>query len=183
MRKIVLISVIAAVACVFASCGNKNANSDAQANDSTLVASNAYTLDALLDVAEENLGKTVTVKGSVTHTCKHAGKKCFIVGENEDVSMRIEAKGNIGGFNRELVGSEIAVKGILKKGNTYTKEELTKAEDELKAKVAQEDASGEACDVELDNIKKMKAWMEAKGKDSYSNYYLDGEEFEVIKNK
>lgn len=68
-----------------------------------------YALDSLLNIAAENVDKTIQVEGYVTHTCKHAGKRCFIVGESQKASMRVEAKGNIGGFNRELAGSKLSI--------------------------------------------------------------------------
>jgi hypothetical protein len=53
------------------------------------------------------------VKGTVTHVCKEAGARCFVMGSTEDISIRIEA-GRIGSFTQEQMGSDIQVRGTLK---------------------------------------------------------------------
>lgn len=139
----------------------------------------AYTLDSLLKNADQLLDQTVMVRGSVTHTCKHAGKRCFIVGDDPNVSMRIEATGEIGGFNRELVGSELAITGVLKE-RRLTKEFIDQHEKEVNEKALKEDGSAETCAAELSNIEGMRAWMKANNKDYYAIYYMNGENYEVI---
>ncbi len=72
----------------------------------------ALTVDDLQKQAKELVGKEVLVKGTVTHVCKEAGARCFIMGSNEDVIIRIEA-GKIGSFSQDQMGSDIEVRGIL----------------------------------------------------------------------
>lgn len=172
---------IAAAVLFMTSCGNKSEkNVEAEAN-STQVEANVptYELNKLLADAESFVNKTVVVKGTVTHTCKHAGKRCFIVGEDGKTSFRVEAKGDIGGFNKELVGSELAIKGILKE-NRLSKEYLDQQEKEVNEQKVKEDGSAETCQAELDNIASMKEWMKANNKDYYSIYYMDGESYDVV---
>lgn len=153
---------------------NTDAN-NAQVENTTTT----YTLAELMENAEELLGKTVTVRGSVTHTCKHSGKRCFIVGEDPNLSMRVEAKGEIGGFNRELVGSELAITGVLQE-RRLSQEYIDQYEKEVSEKAAQEDGSAESCEAELSNIEEMRAWMKENNRDYYSIYFLDGESYEVV---
>jgi len=129
--------------------------------------------------AESLVGKNVEVRGYVTHTCKHSGKRCFIVGEDQEVSIRVEAKGNIGGFNRELIGSELLINGTLRE-NRLSREYLDQMEKDLNDQKLQEDGSAETCEAELANIDGMKAWMQENGKDYYAVYYIDGEDYEVL---
>jgi hypothetical protein len=70
------------------------------------------TVDQIQEKGKELVGKEVIVKGTVTHVCKESGARCFVMGSNEDVSIRIEA-GKIGSFSQEQMGSELQVKGIL----------------------------------------------------------------------
>lgn len=170
-----------AVFCLTA-CGNKKAEQSTQVEE-TVATSNvtSYKLDDLLAVADQFIDQTVTVRGFVTHTCKHSGKRCFIVGDDQKTSMRIEATGKISDFNRELVGSELAITGILKE-RRLSKEYLDQHEKDMNEKKAQEDGSAEACEAELDNIKGMREWMKANNKDYYSTYYMDGESYDVIEN-
>jgi hypothetical protein len=175
------LTIITFALCLTA-CGNKSANTNDVASDEKTTADSnlpVYELDDLLAVVDQQVNKKVTVKGFVTHTCKHAGKRCFIAGKNENASMRVEAGGDIGGFNRELVGSELAIKGTVKESR-LTKEYISELEEELKEGALREDGSAETCQAELNNIEDMRKWMKANNKDYYSIYYLDGTDYEVV---
>lgn len=179
MKKLLL---FAAIALFTASCGGtKTEKSEQQEENTTAANVTGYKLDSLLAVADQLVDKTVTVKGFVTHTCKHSGKRCFIVGDDQKTSFRVEAKGDIGGFNRELVGSELAITGIVKE-RRLTKEYIAQYEEEVSEKKVKEDGSAETCQAELNNIKGMREWMKANDKDYYSTYYMDGESYDVIEN-
>lgn len=181
MKKLFLLTLILAF---MASCGNKQAGQYQQQETEKTAVSDAktYKLDSLLKVADQLIDKTVTVRGFVTHTCKHSGKRCFIVGDDPNTSFRVEAKGDIGGFNRELTGSELAITGIVKE-RRLTKEYIDRYEEEVNEKKSKEDDSAETCQAELDNIQGMREWMKANDKVYYSVYYMDGEKYEVIENK
>lgn len=180
MKKMMFLAI---VAICLASCTSKNTEKKEIVTDSTSVAQTSdiavYPLDSLLAVADQLVDKKVIVKGSVTHTCKHSGKRCFIVGDNENVSMRVEAKGNIGGFNRELVGSELAITGVVKE-RRLTKEYIDQYEKDVNEKKVKEDGSAESCQAELANISEMRDWMKNNNKDYYAIYYMDGEEFSIV---
>ncbi|MDL2222795.1 hypothetical protein LJB98_01690 [Bacteroidales bacterium OttesenSCG-928-M11] len=174
---------IVAASFLMVACSEKKTNVDTLAleskNTTTDVYTSAYTLDSLLSNADNLIDQTVTVRGSVTHTCKHSGKRCFIVGEDPNISMRVEAKGEIGGFNRELVGSELAITGVVKE-RRLSKEYIDQHEKEVNEQAFKEDGSAETCAAELSNIEGMRAWMKANNKDYYAIYYMDGESYEVI---
>lgn len=160
---------IAALLLLTTSCGNKKATSTTQ----------VYELNDLLTQADELIDQTVTVRGFVTHTCKHSGKRCFIVGDDQKTSFRIEAKGNIESFDRELVGSELVVTGMVKE-QRLTKEYIDQYEEEVNEKKATEDGSAETCEAELSNIQGMRTWMKDNNKDYYSIYYMDGQDYDVV---
>jgi len=174
MKQLVLLAVLSLA---FFSCsGNKKqAETSDEAQTSVLAEGSVYELDNLLAVADQEVDKTITVVGYVTHTCKHAGKRCFIVGESQEASLRVEAKGEIGGFNRELVGSKLSITGVLKE-NRLSEDYL--AEVEKATRAANEDP--EDCETELKNINDMRKWMKEHNKDYYVIYYMDGLEFDVL---
>ncbi len=179
MKKMMFLAIMAIC---LSSCTNKSTEEKGNNSDSTTAQVSdiaVYRLDNLLAVADQLVDKKVTVKGSVTHTCKHSGKRCFIVGDNENVSMRVEAKGNIGGFNRELVGSELAITGVVKE-RRLTKEYIDQYEKDVNEKKVKEDGSAETCQAELANINEMRDWMKKNNKDYYAIYYMDGEEFSIV---
>lgn len=179
MKNLILITalVFGLVAC---NSNTKTENSEQNVEKTTAATDiPTYELDSLLSVADQMVDKTVKVRGYVTHTCKHAGKRCFITGESQNASMRVEAKGEIGGFNRELAGSKLEITGILKE-RKLTKEYIEQTEVETLEKQKKEDGSAESCQAELNNINEMKEWMKEHGKDYYSIYFMDGENYEVL---
>lgn len=65
------------------------------------------------DKAETYLGQKVQIEGLVVHVCKHGGKKMFIVGENPDIRVKIDASDEVTVFGPELEGSTVSVQGIV----------------------------------------------------------------------
>lgn len=181
MKNLFLIAVLV-ISVLFVSCNNsgKPASEPGDAVKSESLSDlPVYNLDDLLKVADQNVDKKVKVIGYITHTCKHSGKRCFIVGDSQKTSMRVEAKGNIGGFNRELTGSKVEIAGTLKE-RRLSKEYLEQAEKEVNEKAAKEDGSAESCEAELNNIAEMRQWMADNNKEYYSIYFMNGEEYEVV---
>ncbi|MDR3117989.1 MAG: hypothetical protein LBU44_00965 [Mediterranea sp.] len=178
MKKLLVLTFVWAA---LASCGNKKAQPEVatEVEIEATAGAGTYKLDELLADAEQLVNKTVTVKGFVTHTCKHSGKRCFIVGDDQKTTLRVEAKGEIGGFNRELIGSELAITGVVKE-RRISKEYLDQYEKEVNEQKAKEDGSAEQCEHELSNIKGIREWMKDHGKDHYSTYYMDGERYDIV---
>lgn len=173
---------LAILAFIMASCNNGKKTHQPQQNTSPVQLAAevpVFELDSLLAIADQKVDQTVKVHGYVTHTCKHSGKRCFLVGESKNSSFRVEAKGEIGGFNRELVGSKLEITGVVKE-RRLTKEYLAQTEKELNEQKAKEDGSAESCQAELNNISEMRAKMKELGKDYYSIYYMDGQNYEVL---
>jgi hypothetical protein len=63
--------------------------------------------------ASEYVGKEVQISGLVNHTCKHGGKRMFIIDENTEQTVKIEAGENISSFDAELEGSIVSVTGVV----------------------------------------------------------------------
>lgn len=163
------------LACVFLACGNKQKQEQTASQPEVVV----FTVDNLIPVAEENKDQEVLVSGIVTHVCKHSGQKCFIVGDDDNFSLRIEAKGDIGSFDQELIGSTIRVKGILKEQLRLTAEELDEKEKETLAK-KESGEDEETCNTELNSIAGWRKWMQDNNKNYYAIYYVEGKTYEVL---
>lgn len=179
------IFILGAFAFYAVSCNNAGQTQNTGSQDSKQTVAETGTMvfdaDTLYAVAESFIDEPVTIRGYVTHTCKHAGKRCFLTGEGQKYSIRVEAKGEIGGFNRELEGSQLEVNGILRE-RRLTQSEIADMEGSVNEKMQKEDGSAETCAAELANINEMKEWMKAHGKDYYSIYYIDGLDYEEIQN-
>ena len=87
-------------------------NQSKQKKDEKPAELTVLTVDELQTQGKDLVGKEVMVKGTVTHVCKEAGARCFVMGSTEDISIRIEA-GRIGSFTQEQMGSDILVRGTL----------------------------------------------------------------------
>lgn len=169
-KQFFIFTVLAAF--VFCGCNSKKGEAS-KAEEST------FGVEALMEVADQQLEKEVVVQGIVTHVCTHSGKKCFISNEEGTLSMQVMAGGEIGSFDQELIGSLIQVKGIVKESRR-TNESI----DELEQNTLEMQESGEAshdeCASSLNSIKQMREWMEKHNKDYYAIYYVTGEAFEVV---
>jgi RecJ-like exonuclease len=161
--------VLAVFALVFMSCSG---NRQAVNSDST------FELDNLIAVAEQQVDKTITVAGYVTHVCKHSGMKCFIIGESQSVSLLVFAQGEIESFTPELVGSKLSITGILKE-ERLSQEDIDEMENDVK-ELQEKEGMEERCAAELDNISEWRKWMKDNNKDYYATYYMDGLKYEVL---
>ncbi len=179
MKKIIFALALGLMMSACLGTTNNSSNNNSQDAETKAESAVSYKLDDLLLKAETLVGQEVVVVGTITHTCKHSGRRCFMVGDNQKVSLRIEAKGEIGGFNRELIGSELAVTGTLQESR-LTNEYLNEWEEKVRESAGAEDGSAESCEAETNNINDMRAWMKENNKEYYSLYYMDGTSFEVV---
>jgi hypothetical protein len=138
----------------------------------------AFGLNDLLTVADQKVDQTITLVGYVTHTCKHSGKKCFIAGDSQETTIRVEAKGEIEAFTPELIGSKLSITGVLKE-EQLSSEYINEIETEYK-KLQNQEGMAEICATELSNISEMRQWMKDRNKDYYIIYYIDGMKYEVL---
>lgn len=150
--------------CLLSCTGKKAGTSDAGA---------VFELDNLMTVVDQQIDQDVVVRGYVTHVCKHSGKKCFITGESGKVSLQIMASGDIGSFDKEIVGSLVEIKGTVKE-ERLSKEYIDNREKDTQEKQEAGAATEEQCATEFANIRDMREWMKNHNKDHYSIYYMDG---------
>lgn len=178
-RNLLVIACIAAISLY--SCGNKAGNQSQENKTENTKTEGVKTIkvDELMAEAPNLIDQEIKIVGDVTHTCKHSGKRCFLEGEKESYTVRIEAGGDIGGFNRELVGNTICVDGVLKE-RRLTKEYIDQWEEKVKAKEQKEDGSAESCQAEMGNIEKMRQWMADNNKEYYSIFYVEGKSYDII---
>ncbi len=179
MKKLLytFVAAILLVGCV--GTPSKTNQGDSCCDQETKATTKSYRLEALLEDADKLVDQEVTVVGSITHTCKHSGRRCFMIADDQKTTLRIEAKGDLGGFSRELIGAELAATGILRE-NRLTNEYLNSWEEEVREKEGSDDGSVESCDAEINNINDMRAWMKKNNKEYYSLYYMDCTSFEVV---
>lgn len=112
IKKVLFLFVFAAF---MISCNNtQNPSADAENMDQEVNAE-LVTL-AIVDFdnqAGNYVGKEVQLSGLVNHTCKHGGKRMFLIDPETEQTVKIEAGENITSFDAELEGSEVIVTGII----------------------------------------------------------------------
>jgi len=136
------------------------------------------TIDQLMLNAEQSVGKEVHFNGLVNHICAHSGKRCILKNSTGELSIRVEATGDLEGFDKEMAGHDIKVTGVLRE-KRLDEASIDEWEIEVKAKHASEEG-GEHCSSEMANIKEMRDWMKNNNKNYYAIYYVDGNSYEVV---
>ena len=109
MKKLAFISLLALV---LFSCGNQKKQKQDVAEEPKEAV--VLTIDELYKNASNLEDKEVTVKGTVMHVCKQGGGRCFLMGTNEDINIRVEAGEKIGAFDQEQMGSDLEIIGVFK---------------------------------------------------------------------
>lgn len=135
----------------------------------------------LLPVIDQNVEKEVVISGTVNHVCSHSGRRAFLIDSTGENSIRIEASGDIESFGKELVGSDLNVKCIVKE-KRLTKEEIDQMEASVLEKHPEDaEADGETCSAEMQNINQMRQWMKENNKDYFATYFAEGISYEVAR--
>lgn len=93
-----------------ASCGNNKKNEEKTVSEASAA---VLQVDDILAEAQAYAGKRVTFEGVCTHTCKHGGKKMFMMGSDDTRTIRVDAGKEIGSFPSEVVNSLVEVTGTL----------------------------------------------------------------------
>ena len=172
--------------------GKKSANSEN-------TESNQAEEQIIISVAEfhekagEFVGKEINISGIVDRTCKHSGKRMFIVNEGSDEVVKIEAGDNISSFDAELEGSDVSVVGIVTEKivdieylDEWESEIIEEKESNLKLHDGNHEKNKEGEEEEnyeedLEKIKNLRERIAESGTDHLSFYSIECLSFEVIK--
>ena len=154
--------------------GNQEKEQSTQSNEP----GGPLTVDELMANGDAYANKNITLKGTVTHVCRHGGQRLFIIGSDPENRLKITTGPAISEFNIELEGSEIEISGKLDEEridknylDTWEQEVTSKKNDEHSEDVGIHDGD-HASDQnqELEKIKKYREKIETAGKDYISFY-------------
>lgn len=174
MKKLIFVF---AVAILFSACQNgtkKTADKGAE---------EVFTVDEIKEKGDHFVGKTVVISGTVSHVCKHSGQRCFLMGSNEDITIRVEAGKEIGSFTQNQMGSDLKISGVL---HEVRIDETDVAEMEANAET-EHDGDGNhgvnGCSHDRDQVKHMadlREKIESSDKGYISFFYVEGEKYETL---
>jgi hypothetical protein len=133
-------------------------------------------VESLLNDPQAYDGKEVMIKGTVTHVCKHSGKRLHLMGTDEKSMLRLEA-GEIGQFHRELEGSDIVAKGVFRR-EVIDEEYLAKWADEMGN--GGKHMSHEEEEEEQGRMQRYRQMMKETEEGYLENFWVDGLSFETV---
>lgn len=183
---------LACGACASVSCGG-NASTKAKTRQTEAARPAALEIDELLASADSLAGKTVTIEGVCTHTCRHGARKIFLMGSDDMQTVRVES-GELGSFDPQCVNRIVRVTGTLDE-QRVDEAYLAAWEEQTKAQTGERHGTTEAgCDAEkaarqetgatvaeriADFRAKIAARKAAEGKDYLSFYYVTATSYEI----
>lgn len=174
MKHILYFTVIFfAVSCTSGQKGNISESSSAEVVSQELA---VVDVNTLLDNAQTYDGQEVLIKGTVTHVCKHSGKRLHLMGIDEQTMLRLEA-GKIGQFERELEGSDIIARGVFRR-EVIDEEYLAKWADEMG--MQENHMSHEEQEEEQGRMRRYRQMMKETEEGYLENFWVDGISFETV---
>lgn len=117
--------------------------------------------------AGDFVSKEVKIQGIVDHVCKHGGKKLLLVTDDGDVHITSDTR-----FDEELVGSEIALNGVVVEERIDEAYCLKMEEDNMKSH-SEGKSSDEQFEAKKQHIQQYREQMKANNTDHISNYSLE----------
>jgi len=181
------------IAVIFSACSNNTGSSDEKNITGQELEEDDF---AVLTVAEfdNNAGdfvnKKVQISGTVDRTCKHSGKRMFIVDGESKGRVKIEASNNISSFDAELEGSDVLVQGLVNETrvdeaylNEWENEILMEMDSDHKihdGKHVDEEDEIDKYAADMEKIENIRKKIAKSGEDYLSFYSIECLSFEVI---
>ncbi len=133
MKKLFFLLVITAFVLLNnTGCKQKSTNE----SDSTKV---NITVDEFLANPENWANKEVVISGTVSHICKHSGKKLFLFGADPEKTLKINAGGDVSTFDLKYEGLDVEITGTVIEDEKIDANYLNEWEAEIKASLADKD--------------------------------------------
>jgi hypothetical protein len=133
MKKLLLLLAISAL---FLGNNTGCKNRGKSAADST---SMIMTVDSFLATPEKWAGKDIILAGTVSHVCRHSGKKLFLFSANPEKTVKVNAAGNYSTFDIKYEGTDLEISGTVIEDEKIDANYLNDWEKEIKAMVGDKD--------------------------------------------
>jgi hypothetical protein len=144
-------------------------------NNNKQAVSNVLTVDSFMVSPEKWAGKDVVITGTVSHVCKHSGKKLFLFGADAEKTVKVNAGGEVSTFDIKYEGTDVEITGTVVEDEKIDANYLNEWEAEITKSVADKDQK--VCNEENKAITGQTA-DKAKAKDTVTeDPYADVKEF------
>jgi hypothetical protein len=182
MRKFAALFIL--LTAVLVSCKFGNKEEATNTNDTVLI-----TVASFDTSAHSYVDKPVWIEGTVTHTCKHGGKRMFIADGNDSILVEITTGPDIVKFDEALIGSRLKVLGTLKELRIDEKY-LNEWEAELKQPVENHDVGvhtgqkgheDQPVDAKFEQINSYRQQLKDLNTDHLSFYSIEAVSFTELK--
>ena len=169
---------------LFSSCDRSSRQTSDELADTVLLTVASFDTSAYALVE-----KPVLIEGTVYHTCKHGGKRLFLIDGTDSIRVEVTTGPDIVKFEESLVGSSIRILGILKEERIDEKY-LNEWEAEVKQPAeghetglhtgakGHEDQDTQA---KLDQINALREQLKNSGQDHLSFYSIEAISFTELK--
>ena len=192
MKKITLMLTI--LAFTFA-CGNTKKDEKSKSTDVEITKVEHYNFE---ENASNLVNKRIEITATISHICKHGGKRMFLVDARSEESVKVVVGENMAAFNTDMEGNTVKVIGIvdeLRIDEAY----LLEWENEIKAEIEHEKSEaehsggghvagskGEEADQgdhkdAMENIADYRKQIAESGTDHLSFFSIVCEKYELIK--
>lgn len=104
------------------------------------------TVDSFLLAPDQWAGKDITIKGTVSHVCRHSGKKLFLFTADPGKTIKVNAAGDISSFDIKYEGADLEVTGTVVEDQKIDANYLDEWEKEIKNSLGDKPQS--ACDAD-----------------------------------
>lgn len=138
--------------------------------------------------APKYIEKTIQLEGIVSHTCKHGGKRMFLIDKNDSLRVEIIAGKSVEKFGEDLVGSTVVVEGLVKEERVDEKfladwenEVLQQKEENHESTKLHSGESGHENDdiqKKLNKINRLREELRASGKKYLSFFSVEATKFQ-----
>ena len=167
MKKLLFFLAIGAMLIANNACNNFGKQNE----DATKV---AITVDSFLMTPEKWANKDVLIKGTVSHVCRHSGKKLFLFGANPEKTVKVNTGGDFSTFDIKYEGTDVEITGTVVEDEKIDANYLNEWEADIKKNV--EDKDVKVCNAESQAITGQKNGK-AKVADTIEDPYADVKEF------
>lgn len=144
MKNLFFVLIVALIAISFTGCKNNAKLADEGLTNLTV------TVDSFLASPETWAGKEVVITGTVSHVCKHSGKKLFLFSADPKKTVKVNAGGNYATFDLKYEGTDVEITGTVVEDEKIDANYLNEWEAEIKAEVGDKDQK--TCDAESSAI-------------------------------